>query len=64
VDTTDSVMGIRYLDRFERRAGEWRIARRELRWEWIRHDALVALDPEWTLGVANSDDPVIRSAEI
>lgn len=64
VDATDSVMGIRYLDRFERRAGEWRIARRELRWEWIRHDALVALDPEWTLGVANSEDPVVRSAEI
>ena len=31
--------------------------------EWIRHDALVALDSDWTLGVASSEDPVIRSAK-
>jgi len=59
-DTADSVMGIRYLDRFERRAGEWRIARRELRWEWIRHDALDPLDESWTHGTASSDDPVFH----
>ena len=60
-DVADSVMGIRYLDRFERRDGEWRIARRELRWEWIRTDALEALDPGWTHGVASSADPVFRA---
>ncbi len=60
-DVSDSVMGLRYLDRFERREGAWKIARRELRWEWIRSDALETLDPEWTLGVAGPDDAVSRS---
>ena len=57
-DVADSVMGIRYLDRFERRDGAWRIARRALRWEWIRSDALDPLDATWTLGAASAADPV------
>jgi len=57
-DRMDSVMGIRYLDRFERREGEWRIVRRKLLWEWIRHDALDALDSDWTLGATSREDPV------
>ncbi len=60
-DVQDSVMGIRYLDRFERRDGVWRIARRQLRWEWIRHDPLVALDPSWTAGGIGAADPVIEA---
>ncbi len=59
-DVADSVMGIRYLDRFERRDGEWRIARRELLWEWIRTDRLDPLDAGWTLGRADGADPVFR----
>lgn len=59
-DVSDLVMGIRYLDRFERRDGAWRIVRRALRWEWIRQDALDALDPDWTHGVAGRADPVFR----
>ncbi len=61
-DVDDFVMGIRYLDRFERREGEWRIARRELRWEWVRTDALEALDPTWTLGRTDAGDPVFTFA--
>ena len=57
-DADDYVMGIRYLDRFERRAGEWRIADRELRFEWQRLDPLRALDPGWTLGRHDPGDPV------
>jgi hypothetical protein len=57
-DVADRVMGIRYVDRFERRGGEWRIARRELRWEWARMDRLEALDPGWTHGRVDSGDPV------
>ena len=57
-DVDDYVMGIRYLDRFERRAGEWRIAERELRFEWQRLDPLRALDPNWTLGRHDPSDPV------
>ena len=30
--------GCRYVDRFERRDGEWRIAKRVVTTEWIRHD--------------------------
>jgi hypothetical protein len=55
----DMVMGVRYLDRFEKRAGEWRIAYRQLLWEWVRHDALVPLDPDWTLGIAGVSDPIM-----
>ena len=57
-DVADNVMGIRYLDRFERRDGAWRIARRALRWEWIRTDALDPLDPAWTHGTAGPGDPI------
>ncbi len=32
------VTGFRYVDRFERRAGEWRIARRVAVTEWVRQD--------------------------
>ncbi len=53
-------MGIRYLDRFERRAGQWRIARRQLRWEWLRIDPLAPLDPSWTPGRSDGQDPVFR----
>lgn len=57
-DVADMVMGIRYLDRFERRNGEWRIARRELRWEWVRTDRLEGLDGSWTHGRVDSGDAV------
>ncbi|MCP4906781.1 MAG: nuclear transport factor 2 family protein [bacterium] len=60
-DVEDNVMGIRYLDRFERRGGQWRIVHRALRWEWIRADSLEPLDPGWTLGVASALDPVQRA---
>ena len=35
---TDHVCGLRYLDRFERQQGEWRIAHRKVAWEWNRLD--------------------------
>jgi hypothetical protein len=54
----DHVVGLRYVDRFERRSGSWRIAQREIRCEWIRQDALEDLDPSWTLGSSDSQDPV------
>ncbi|MEZ4331736.1 MAG: nuclear transport factor 2 family protein [Myxococcota bacterium] len=57
-DVADLVMGIRYLDRFERRGGTWRIARRALRWEWVRTDPLEPLDPGWTAGRADAGDPI------
>ena len=63
-DVADRVMGIRYVDRFERRGGEWRIARRELRWEWARMDRVEALPPGWTHGRSDAGDPVFdRSSQ-
>ena len=57
-DTSDYVIGIRYVDRFERRTdGIWRIADRQLRFEWQRVDALSQLDPSWTPGARGETDP-------
>jgi hypothetical protein len=53
------VMGIRYLDHFEKREGNWRITHRQLLWEWVRHDVLSPLDPDWTLGIAGASDPIM-----
>ena len=34
----DNVQGIRYLDRLEKRDGDWRIARRQIVLDWMRID--------------------------
>jgi hypothetical protein len=34
----DSLLGARYVDRFERRSGEWRIAQRSVIVDWERFD--------------------------
>jgi len=57
-DVDDLVMGLRYLDRFKRRSGEWRIASREVYYEWQRLDSLDQRDPSWTLGQQDPSDPV------
>ncbi|NML05751.1 nuclear transport factor 2 family protein [Sphingomonas sp. G-3-2-10] len=44
----DMVLGGRYLDRFERRGGEWRIAARTMLYDWLRNDG-VSVD--WSQGV-------------
>ena len=59
-DVSDFVMGIRYRDRFERRQGEWRIADRQLLWEWVRTDPLPPLDSAWTQGTTDASDPVMQ----
>jgi hypothetical protein len=56
----------RYLDRFERRAGEWRIAYRRLLDEWVRIDEITRLPENWGehLGVrGGGDDDVFHMAE-
>jgi hypothetical protein len=44
----DLMMGGRYLDRFERRQGEWRIAQRTMLYDWFR-DFGVSVD--WSQGL-------------
>jgi ketosteroid isomerase-like protein len=53
--------GGRYLDRFERRDGQWKIARRLLVDEWSRLDDLPAPGPPPSaghVGLRSKDDPV------
>ena len=53
--------GGRYLDRFERRDGQWKIARRLLVDEWSRLDDLPAPGPAPSaghVGLRSKDDPV------
>lgn len=44
----DTVIGGRYLDRLEKREGEWRIASRVMLYDWFRDDG-VSVD--WSQGV-------------
>ena len=46
----DHVVGFRYVDRFERRQGEWRIADRTCVFEWTRTDNV---PPGWDFGPAS-----------
>jgi hypothetical protein len=53
----------RYVDRFERRHGEWRVARRRtvfdsMRSEPVAADDTDALNPGWALGTRDKNDPV------
>jgi hypothetical protein len=57
----DLWMGLRYVDRFERREGAWRISDRRCAFDWTRRDAISA---EWELpgealrGARGRGDPV------
>lgn len=56
----DHVVGIRYVDRFERRdGGPWLIAHRTVVYEWSRIDRVGRqwkMAPEYTLGTRDHDD--------
>jgi hypothetical protein len=62
-DVQDSIIGLRYVDRFERRAGSWKIADRKAVYEWRRVDDLrdTQVDPHWTLGRHDMSDQVYLS---
>ncbi|MDA8267099.1 MAG: nuclear transport factor 2 family protein [Actinomycetota bacterium] len=62
----DMVAGLRYVDRFERRADEWRIAARVCAFDWWRNDPVrgdVSWGPGFVLGVRSSDDIVYHILE-
>ena len=50
--------GGRYVDRFERRAGEWRIALRVIVDDWNRVDPVGETQPAARQGQRSHDDPV------
>lgn len=63
----DWIAAGRYLDRFERRDGAWKIAERRMAWEWVRDEPVGAefenfgLDPAaLTWGSPGPDDPLYR----
>lgn len=52
----DDIMGIRYVDRFEKREGEWKIAHRVVVNEWRRVDPLTGVRGRNEIGVWGSRD--------
>jgi hypothetical protein len=60
----DEFLGLRYLDRLERRDGEWRISARKVVWDWWRTLPTTAPtlwkdpdDPRFARGVRGPEDP-------
>jgi SnoaL-like domain len=56
----DWIMNVRYLDRFERRDGVWKIADRLVVADTDRRDLVAGdarLGPEWNPGSADEEDP-------
>jgi hypothetical protein len=53
------VMGGRYLDRFEKRAGEWRISYREVMFDWFQERPSA---PGWEQGFRACTDRIGRRA--
>lgn len=62
------MMAGRYCDLFERRAGEWRVLRRTVVYDWVQHDAPFGEDeaarfgPRLPIGGVWPDDPVYHIA--
>ncbi|HEX4506849.1 MAG TPA: nuclear transport factor 2 family protein [Alphaproteobacteria bacterium] len=61
---TDAFSWARYIDRFERRGGEWRIARRTVAFDSSLMtdvpEGAPAFDPGWAVGRRDRDDPIYR----
>lgn len=58
--TKDSVMGLRYVDRFERRNNAWLIANRTCVYDWtyvVAADEAWPLDPPYITGTQDESDP-------
>jgi len=58
---TDMILGLRYVDRFERRDGRWRIARRVCAFDWsysVPFDASqrFRFEAGWTVGARDRSD--------
>jgi SnoaL-like domain len=58
----DAVIGGRYLDRLERRKGQWRIAERTMLYDWFQNLGTSADWSQGLMGVAFSGDHYNRRA--
>jgi hypothetical protein len=55
----DNVQGIRYLDRMEKRDGDWRIAHRQIVLDWMRIDEVAnegKVPDDWARGRRDTED--------
>jgi hypothetical protein len=64
-DGTDMVLGLRYVDRFERRDGVWLIAKRVCAFDWtytVPFDPTVSFsfEPDFTVGARDRTDITYR----
>jgi hypothetical protein len=58
-----TTIGVRYVDRFEKRNDEWRIARHEVVFEWSKEElAPREFDPRMTVALRSPKDAVYRLA--
>jgi GNAT superfamily N-acetyltransferase len=56
-----TAMGVRYIDRFEERAKQWKIAHRILVCEWMEAGlGSVGLGPGWTVAQRSREDALYR----
>ena len=60
-DQTDLVLGLRYVDRFERRDGAWRIAKRVCAFDWsytvpVDGATRYRFEEDWTVGARDRSD--------
>lgn len=65
-DVADMVAGVRYVDRFERRSEQWRIARRVVAFDWHRTDPVagpLTFPPGSTVGVRSRHDPAYHALD-
>jgi len=53
----DLIASVRYVDRMERRGGEWRIARRVMVLDWHRTDTVVGVSATAARGRRDRSDP-------
>ena len=58
---SDMILGLRYVDRFERRDGRWRIAKRVCAFDWTTTVAVDAatryqFEAGWTVGARDRSD--------
>lgn len=60
-----TMMGVRYVDRFEKRARQWKIARRILVTEWIDENVgHFDFGPAWTRAERSGDDAIYRIRDL
>ena len=61
-EDVDTPFGLRYVDRFEKRNREWRIADRRIVAEWNRRDEVDApgFGPDFLRGQVGAADPAYQ----